>query len=239
MKKVLLVLGVMGLLSQSAQVSAQEITCYDPAEASAVGFWFEHPYFGKCTDYEGAGSKSFEGSSYIDFNGGSSVIFDNIYVEEDGTYYMTLNYGTGWAHDTDGCSMTLWINDEWKERITVMKVDAPPAQLTLEVELWGDGFENIIRLTQDEHWPIVLGIELSMTDPASSVKLEKATYTIDTVDGEIVINNLEGKSDIRVYGIDGKLVDSAVTSNASYHKTVAKGVYVVKVNERAHKVSVQ
>jgi len=221
----------------STNVQSQVI-CYEVEESSAVGFWFDHFYFAKCTDWEATNSKLFaDDNDYIDFNGGSSVDFTNIFVEEDGDYTVIMKYGIGYANPTDGALLTINVNGQLAEQLVLYRLTEPrPASIEFTVELWAE-WDNVIQLKQERDWPILLGIQLS--DGSGIAKTQQEVYSVYASNGMIGVKNLMGSSYVQVYSIDGKLISSVSTIEATVNLPAKPGFYIVKINGTTQKVVVR
>lgn len=238
MKKTLL-FGLMTLFFLLTAIPAKaDVTCYSPEEASTVDFWLEHLYYAKCTDWEGTGSKLFgENPDYIDFNGGSTIDFP-LKVSKDGVYTVTLSYGIGWAHETDGATMLINVNGNFSGQLTVHRLTAdPPATIDFEVELFAN-YDNVIQLKQSVHWPIILGIQLS-AKTTGTISAEEDTFRVFSSKGAIEIDRMTGKNQIDIYAVNGKKLHSTVLTSSSFNYGLPEGLYIVKVNGKAKKVIVK
>ncbi|MDR1682074.1 MAG: DUF6383 domain-containing protein [Candidatus Symbiothrix sp.] len=231
---------LFGLAVLACSVAAQaQNTCYTDAEASAPDFWTTHFYFATCTDYVGTNSKLFEDGStgYVDFNGGSSVDFTNIYVPSDAEYTVMLRYGIGWA-DESGATLTLNVNGDFVDQLVLFPGEGEkPWAMEFDVELYGD-YNNTIQLVEVKDWPIILGIQLTPKVGSEIKKIDTPSYQLVSSNGKLTVSNLENNSRIRIYSIDGKLIQSVVAAN-SFQTSLVPGVYVVKVNGEARKAIVK
>ncbi len=238
MKKTLLFGFLLGLYSL-APASTTEYVCYETTEAQSNDFWVEHMYYAKCTDYVGTGSKSFETSDYVDFNGGSTIDFTNIHVSKDGIYTVQLYYGIGWA-DNDGAGVKVNVNGELAKELVLYKLAGnPPAIEEFDVELYAD-YDNVIQLKQVKDWAITLGIKLVPQGATSLDKVSDNPYFVTAGNDLIKVQGLNGANNqIQVYGMDGKLVYSNLTEVSSLDIPATKGAYIVKVNGYATKVLVK
>lgn len=232
---------LLSLVSILIFVGNMNAQCYTTEESSAVDFWLDHFYGATCTDYAGAGgSKLFsEDNTYVDFNGGSSVIFDNIYVSKDGVYTAKLNYGIGWA-DAEGAKLNLYVNDEFVSVVTLFTLpegQERPAQIDIPLELFGD-WNNVVKFTQVKDWCIFQGIQLS--SGTSSIEQDSTDkYTVNAQNGILSIKNFEkGSNRIDVFTLRGETVDTK-TVNEEYSKSLTPGLYLVKVNGDSFKVLVK
>jgi len=244
MKKNVLFFALIALIavfssnSLNAQVS---VTCYEAPESEAPDFWLDHFYYGMCTDWEANNMKLVGEGPYMDFNGGASLVFNNVFVSETDTYTFFLTYGVGWADEIEGATMKLYVNDEFVQDVTVYRPGEGEENqgriLPLTIELYGDEWANEIKFTQSVHWPTILGGQLSK-DPSGIKNNNKVSYSIATGDSSISISNLSGTNSVQVYDLAGRLIDSKTVSG-SYSASLQKGIYVVKVNNQATKVLVK
>jgi hypothetical protein len=236
MKKIITVLCTM-LCMMNLTIQA-EIICYPETQASINDFWIDHFYYAKCTDYVGTGSKSFEDSEYVDFNGGSSVDFTNIHVSADAEYTVRLSYGIGWA-DAEGAVLTLNVNDEFAHQLTLYTLTSPPpAVYEFDVELYAD-YDNVIQFRQVKDWPILQGIQLIKKEGNGLSKKNNVTHSISGVNGEIRIDNLSKNALIQIYSVEGQLIYSSKALNSFFCKPLNSGIYMVKINDTVSKVIVK
>jgi hypothetical protein len=238
MKKTTLLSGLLAVLF-SFNATA-EIICYGEEESQTPDFWVNHFYYAKCTDYVGSGSKSFEDTDYVDFNGESSVDFTNVFVPEDGTYTVQLSYGVGYA-DADGAVVTINVNNELADQLIVYTLTgAPPAIYEFDVELWGD-YNNVIQLKQVKDWMTTLGIQLVPKGGVNAIpEINEIPYKISSGKGTLSINNLKGSGNqIRINSLDGKLLRTVTTKSSSFNMSLASGIYIIHVNGKASKVLIK
>lgn len=240
-KNVLLkaILAVVAICSFSGIANAQTAVCYDKSESNAIDFWNNHFYYAVCTDYVGTGSKLFsENNSYIDFGGGSSIVFDNIYMSESKEYTMSVSYGIGYA-DAEGAKMKLYVNDEYLTTITLFKLDQdPPATIDIPVELYSD-WNNVIKLEQQKDWPILLGIQLKGGNSTINNANQQPKYNVSVSNSILYVQGLnKADNKVDVYNVKGSLVESKICGE-SYTKTLAKGLYLLKINGETTKVLVR
>jgi len=136
--------------------------CYTSTQSSKSDFWLNHFYYATCTDYAGTGSKLTADGLYVDFNGGSSVTFNNIYVSETSDYTVKLNYGIGYT-DANGAQFKVYVNGNYTQTYTVYNLtQTAPAIIEFNVRLQADANNNI-RIEQVKDWPTIYGIELDKT----------------------------------------------------------------------------
>lgn len=188
-------------------------TCYSDSESKSADFWLSHLFYAQCTDYEGTGSKLFEGGPYIDFGGGSSVEFNNVNVSQSGDYIVRLSYGIGYAGSA-GAQMKVYTNGVYSQTCTVYSLTQnPPATIDLNVKL--ESGINSIKFEQSVDWPTILGIQLELVSPRNMVE-------------SVSSNNLK----VNIYKhVDNKFSLSFVYKNTEY-QTLATD-YPVSLEIRA------
>ena len=238
MKKTLLFFGLLAVLF-SFNATAQ-VVCYEEAESAVPDFWVDHFYYAKCTDYVSSGSKVFAGNDdYLDFNGGSTIDFTNIFVPKDGVYTVMLSYGIGYADET-GAVVTVNVNGELADQLVLYRLTgAPPAICEFEVELWGD-HNNVIQLKQTKDWAITLGIQLVSQGENAIRKVNENSYKISSENGTLRVSNLEGNDNqIRIHSIDSKLLQAVTVKTSSFETSLDSGFYIVSINGKASKVFVK
>ena len=234
MKKVLIFGFFIAFFAMSLKA---QVTCYGQEESAEVGFWFDHFYYAKCTDWEATGSKLFgPDEDYIDFNGGSSVDFTNIFVEKDGDYTVTMSYGVGYADEEIGGLLNIFVNGQLAEQFNFFRNPDRPITYEFTVELWAD-WDNVIQFKQERDWPILLGIQLSNGSTITGKRVE--AHSVYSSNGMINIVNPAGKCDVQIYSIDGKLVKSASSIEALISLPVRAGFYILKINGTAQKIIVK
>jgi hypothetical protein len=235
MKKITVLCTMFCLMSLTMQA---DVTCYSEAEASVNDFWVDHFYYAKCTDYWGTGSKSFEDSEYVDFNGGSSVDFTNIRVPADAEYTIYLSYGIGWA-DAEGAVLTVNVNDEFVNQLILYTlISPPPAIYEFDVELYAD-YNNVIQFKQVKDWAILLGIQLVKKGGNSLSKENNGKHSVSGTIGGIHINNLSKNALVQIYSLEGQLIDSTRASSSFFNKSLNPGIYIVKIDDSVTKVLVK
>lgn len=237
MKKYYFCLSLMGLFAFGAM--GQDIQCYTDDEKQTPDWFLDHPYYATCTDYVGTGSKPFgDDPEYVDFNGGSTVDFTDIYVSQDGYYALTVWYGVGYADET-GATLELNVNDAPWDIMTCFTVTNPPVTQEFEIELYGGGFSNTIQFKQVKDWPILSRIQLALVEAFSGTpSIETESCKIVSSQNMIAISELVPNSEISIYTTAGVLVEQAIATSLYNSTVLNEGLYIVKINGEAHKVLV-
>ncbi|MEI8274297.1 MAG: hypothetical protein WCG08_16920, partial [Paludibacter sp.] len=210
------------------------VTCYDVMTSGVNDFWLSHFYYAKCTDYVGSNTKEVSGSDYLDFNGGSNIDFTNISVTDAGSYVATINYHSGFPTNTLNVSVNTGIN----VLTSNLPLSATPTTFDIPVTLLAGS--NSIKLTQATNWPRVLGIQLSRSFSTSFSAEKQYKYTVTGFNKSIKICGLNTKiNHIEIFSIEGRLIDSEMTQQATCVRAINQGIYLVKVNGKPSKVVVQ
>jgi WD40 repeat protein len=222
-------------------LNAQTVTCYDATAASAPDFWLSNFYFSKCTDYLNTGGKDITNSDYVDFDGGGTVVFDNVYVSNDADYTCRLTYGIGYADAVTGCDFLLIVNEAYMGKFTVFGPHTAGTTIDLPLPLgtlFAD-WNNVIIIQQARHWPTTLGIQLLKGLTAVPV-IKEYPFNISGLNKSIQISNLTNeKNSIEIYSVEGRLINSEIALGSSFVKCLNQGIYLVKVNGTPVKVIVQ
>lgn len=235
MKKTLLLflfisIGLSKVLAQA--------TCYTESEKKQVDFWLNHQYYAICTDYLGSGSKLFGGNpEMIDFNGGSTIDFTDVFVSKEGTYTLTLWYGVGWGGDMAG-RLNLFVNGDIFDQLVFGNMEGI-ATADFEIELY-EGYNNTIQFKQTAEWPTLSRIQLTSAPSSTGLTSSKEyNYSISSTNKSIAIDKLEGVNTINTYTMNGNLVKSVTTTDPSINIPADNGLYIVKINGNAHKVAIK
>lgn len=239
MKKLfLLTLGFLAV-SFSSNLTAQ-VTCYGEEESKATDFWLGHFYYAKCTDYASTGSQLFGGNpDCVEFTGGSTIDFTNIYVSTDDSYLVMLYYGIGWC-DELGAYVDLNVNGEFTDQLILFPstVVGEDATYQFEVELYAD-YSNVIQLKNVKDWPAFRGFQISK-NPNSISELKENSFTVSSSNGVLSIDNLkQDGSRIQINSIDGRLIQSVTTYSSSYTSSLNPGLYMVNVNGDVTKIFIE
>lgn len=247
MKKGILLIMLMSLFSIKALFAQDVVSCYTDDEKKQTDFWLDHYYYAVCTDYEGTGSKLFAvNPDYVDFNGGSTVDFTDIYVsginpgDDEVDFVMGLWYGVGsdGPEGDKGAVFSVYVNEEIYDQPTVFELSSdPPAYMEIPVTLYTD-YGNVIQLKQVKHWPIIYRIRLSQ-DPVNIADNSITHYNVSSSKGIIFIDGLAGNNKIEIYSPSGTLVNVANATGAGYSCYAGSGLYIVRIDGQAYKVVVE
>lgn len=225
--------------------------CPTPKQAHSDNWYLNHMYDARCTNLTNTWEK--DGGAYIYTNteGGkvkitangewldfyfadpSSIVFDSIYVSEDGYYDMTWFFRLDYIDGADeaGSASQLYVNDELVDQIVVWKTtgDTEVDQTKYEgLELWAD-FPNKIVIQKINGWPLTRGIQLS-GEGMGIKNAHTASFFVSVADGAMTLNRLSGNSDIAIYSLTGEQVLTAATTEVTYTVSLPQGAYIVKVN---------
>ena len=224
--------------------NAQVVACTDPKVASALDFWFSNFYFSKCTDYLNTGGKDIAGSSLVDFNGGGTIVFNNIYVSADADYTARLSYGIGWADPVTGADFNLIVNDALIGTYTVYSTNNSNTTIDLPLIMGtlAPDWNNVIKIQQARNWPTTLGIRLIKGVTTLNPQIKHKDYTIESgINNSINIVGLQSDliNRIEIFSIVGKLVSCEIVKQSTYTRLLNKGIYLVKVNGETSKVVIK
>jgi hypothetical protein len=224
--------------------NAQIVTCSDPTVSKTPDFWFNNFYFSKCTDYLNTGGKDITGSSFVDFNGGGTIVFNNIYVSADADYTARLSYGIGWADPVTGADFNLIVNDALIGTFTVFGPNNAGTIIDLPLPLGtlAPDWNNVIKIQQARNWPVTLGIQLVKGTATAVPEVKHKAYSIESgINKSINISGLNSNiiNRIEIYSIEGKQISCEFAKQSTYTKAINEGIYLLKVNGETSKVVVK
>lgn len=260
MKKFFFSFVALAFISVSA-LAMDPVNCTVSGPHTDVDYFLSHTYCSVCTNltptgkYDGgkelmltvAGDscKISDDKCFIDFHWSdpSSVVFDNIYVSEDGFYDITWYYVlyTIDGEPTLGSLTHFYVNDElYDDDIVFMTVPGTYVDHSVVegAELYAD-WPNVIRLTKGNGWPLVYGIQLKKSAPLGVTSTTKTPFKVIGEEGQVRILRLEANTNVGVYSIAGTLLENVVASGSECVLPLKAGVYVLRINDYTIKTVVR
>lgn len=225
--------------------------CPTAEQATSEDWYLTHMYDARCTELTNTWEKDNGAYIYTNVEDGkvkitadgqwidfywadpSSIVFDSIYVSEDGYYDMTWFFRCD-AIDgeaTAGSKNYVYVNDELFGDVTVWISDEEVEldQTKVEgIELYAD-FPNKIKLQKGNGWPLTRGIQLSRVGMGIR-NAHTASFFVSVEDGVMTLNRLSGNSRIAIYSLTGEQVLTATTNETTFATTLPQGAYIVNVN---------
>ena len=126
---------------------------YTNPTTATTDYWQSHFYYAKFTDYVGYNTKEVAGSDYLDYNGSSSIYFDNIKVSTAGSYKARVTYICG-----STSALNVSVNGATNVSSGTLPIAGTSSTYDIPVTLIAG--TNTIKLAQTTNWPRVLGIQL-------------------------------------------------------------------------------
>ena len=163
----------------------------------------------------------------------SSIVFDSIYVSQDGYYDLTWFFRCDVidGEATAGSRNYVYVNDELFSDVTVWVSDEGVEldQTKVEgIELYAD-YPNKIKLLKGNGWPLTRGIQLSRGGMGVE-NAHTASFFVSVTDGVMTVNRLSGTSQIAIYLLTGEQVMTVATTETTFATTLPQGAYIVNVN---------
>lgn len=225
--------------------------CPSVEQAISENWYLTHMYDARCTELTNTWEKDNGEYIYTNVDGDkikittsgewmdfyfadpSSIVFDSIYVSEDGYYDMTYFFRCDVIDGevTAGAKSQVWVNDELSGELTVWVSDEGLEldQTKYEgIELYAD-YPNKIKIQKINGWPLTRGIQLSRQGMGVN-NVHTTSFFVSVMDGMLSIQRLAGNSEIAIYTLTGKQILSTTTNAASYTTALAPGAYIVEVN---------
>lgn len=225
--------------------------CPTVAQATSEDWYLTHMYDARCTELTNTWEK--DGGAYIYTNADgekvkitangewldfyfadpSSIVFDSIYVSQDGYYDLTWFFRCDVidGEATAGSRNYVYVNDELFSDVTVWVSDEGVEldQTKVEgIELYAD-YPNKIKLLKGNGWPLTRGIQLSRGGMGVE-NAHTASFFVSVTDGVMTVNRLSGTSQIAIYLLTGEQVMTVATTETTFATTLPQGVYIVDVN---------
>ncbi len=234
--------------------------CPTMAQATSEDWYLTHMYDARCTELTNTWEK--DGGAYIYTNvegdrvkitasgewldfyfaDPSSIVFDSIYVSQDGYYDLTWFFRCDNIDGevTAGSKNYVYVNDELFSDVTVWVSDEEVEldQTKVEgIELYAD-YPNKIKLLKGNGWPLTRGIQLSRGGMGIQ-NAHTASFFVSVENGVMTLNRLSGNSEIAIYSLTGEQVLTAATGETTFAATLPQGAYIVNVNDEYAKAVVR